>query len=1102
MNFTIPIFIACIAASVASGVEQDILDIGTPSGASKVPAWNASGPMEMPWQGIAAIDLTPDGRFAAAGTIAPLGDPNVFKFDEQGHLLEQYAVHLRFISEVAVSDDGATLGAVCTSPTGASDDPPQAYLFSPGAERGSRIEGYLPLLFQYGDHSNHYARSLCATSEGIAVELPESFAWDAGRLGKNQKAITRYGPGAGRISCFALNPAGRAVVGFVTSQSEQKPTSVSLVALDKGQTLPIWQRALSNALDVEPAAPLSEGRYGPRTKISDEKLWGPRSVAVDRAGETIASADYQGWERLVISRGPGDDLRPPRSLGVRFTAERPTIHVYNADGKLIRTFGPETFVRPIWCDLAFSPDGDALLAFGHHWASRGLAGQPSLPADDDSRELNVLSIRDGAVRRLRFPDVISDVAIGGDCTAVGCWDGHVYILGKTFQPLASLPNGVALGGPSLLRISSDGKHILAATASGIVRMLDESGHELWTTNLATAARHGQKPWTVNRVPDHLGPGVWRINTGRFESDLGSQIVIEAPDGLLIVDPNSGHSIEQNLAAMRGAGLDPMRVKFILPTHEHGDHAPGAYLWRVMTGAKVIASPEMAYTLQHDLPYTSGYGFHPPIPVDITVDHDQDMMLAGLKVRALRLPGHTYGSMGWAFELHGRKYVCTGDLIMEGGILGYFGSVNFWPADVLASLKKVADQYPDVVLGGHGRGDPDRFSGIGVRAGEATGWGQMTPIKPDPFFGFADRNYQAVAWLQHIVSAAFGDIDGDGLPDVAVLTSSSKGLVVKIYLNKKSHFDAEPDRVIDVPDLYPGFKLRIAHISGGKIADFLVSSESSAALLVSDGRSMDWKVAPLEVTRAATISVDPSVGPTEAGLIGERFVSGCRILQRTATGGWKTIDGPRTARSYLEMQLRDINGDGHSDLVTSSGEIFLRQPDGRLPPTASLTLERPFGEWTYLAIGDFNGDGRPDLVQLGLDSDHLKAAVFYNTGDSARPFHEKPDDLLDLGTGISPIRDGPTVGDFTGDGIDDLIVGAGQGKAVLILPGGKGGGLDSKRVIHLALDYHIHYDTKLALLDLDGHGTKGLAGFGFSDVGAGGVYIRLPGDHSVATQPSR
>ena len=197
---------------------------------------------------------------------------------------------------------------------------------------------------------------------------------------------------------------------------------------------------------------------------------------------------------------------------------------------------------------------------------------------------------------------------------------------------------------------------------------------------------------------------------------------------------------------------------------------------------------MAYTLQHDLPYTSGYGFHPPVPVDILVDHDTDMDLCGLKVRVLRLPGHTYGSMGCMFDLGGRRYVCTGDLIMPDGPLGYSGSVNFWAPDVLDSLKKLDTLKPDYVLCGHGNGTPDHFIEAGIRAGEATGWGKMTPPKPDPTFGFAQQELPGGRLGEEIYAAAFGDIDGDGLPDVAILTPGEKELKLEIYLDKKRRFD--------------------------------------------------------------------------------------------------------------------------------------------------------------------------------------------------------------------------------------------------------------------------------------------------------------------------
>ena len=55
--------------------------------------------------------------------------------------------------------------------------------------------------------------------------------------------------------------------------------------------------------------------------------------------------------------------------------------------------------------------------------------------------------------------------------------------------------------------------------------------------------------------------------------------------------------------------------------------------------------------------------HPPVPTDVRVTEDADLDLAGLKVRAVRIPGHTAGSMAWQFEKGGKKYVAFGDLIM-------------------------------------------------------------------------------------------------------------------------------------------------------------------------------------------------------------------------------------------------------------------------------------------------------------------------------------------------------------------------------------------------------------------------------------------------------
>ena len=116
-----------------------------------------------------------------------------------------------------------------------------------------------------------------------------------------------------------------------------------------------------------------------------------------------------------------------------------------------------------------------------------------------------------------------------------------------------------------------------------------------------AARPGEKPWTTNQKPGQLGPGIWRTNGGLAHSDMGSQHLVEAPQGLILIDPNAGASFEQNWAKIQGAGLDPMQVKYVLLTHEHGDHAPGALSLARRHRAQVVASAEMAYMLQHHIP---------------------------------------------------------------------------------------------------------------------------------------------------------------------------------------------------------------------------------------------------------------------------------------------------------------------------------------------------------------------------------------------------------------------------------------------------------------------------------------------------------------------
>jgi metallo-beta-lactamase class B len=1064
---------------------------------SAVPAWDARGPMPFPWQGIACLDLSDDGRWLALGTIAPAGDPNVFLLDAEGRLVRTALVGQRWIGQVAVDRTGKILHALCTMPEGRASDFPTVYAC---ANKSVPIrphlgeDGWPTNLFHYGDHSNHTGVHLHGFARGGVTVYGNRVLWLTGSDGKPESQVEFHGPPDGVTVSLATNAAGHALVGCAV----RGPGEHNLFLLSAGSRKPLWSRPVVS--DTDKSRPPEKGRYGMPTlrdgkreelPQKDIPVFGPLSLALygHEQPERIAAADYPGWQRWIRSSA----TMRQQNYGTRFLPARPAVTVYDGHGRLLRRFGAELFPRPVWVDLCFCAGGKYLLASPHHWTCRGLAGQPVLPADEDARTLFVLEIATGKVHSLDFPDAISDVAASDKGAVIAsCWDGRFYILDEDHLLKGKLPPGITCGGPGLLRASRDGKRFVVASTAGEIRMVDRTGKAVWRKDLNRLVKPASKPWVESARALPLGPGVWQLPSHRVESDFGGQRVVEAPDGLILIEGHAGLSFEREWQGMKAVGLDPRRVNYVLATHEHGDHAPGAYLWRLATGARFICSEEMAYTLQHHLPLGTGYGLHPPVPTDIRVSKDIELDLAGLKVQALRLPGHTAGSMGWYFQKGKRTYIAFGDLIMPDGTLGYSGSINFSGKDVLASLRKLRALGPDFALPGHGpTGDPSRYIQAGIDVGVRVGWGKIRPEKPDPYFRLTQKNVQVVAWNQGIVSADFGDIDGDGKPDVAVVAPGGDGAVVRLFLNRAGAFREEPDHQIRLPRLSDPNKIRLRHLQDGKLPDILVAGRDSVALLLSQGKVPEYKITYLPLRDVQQIHAADLTGTgAKQILLGTRF-GGYHVATPGAGGKFDLRPAkPEIGGPYADFRLVDVNGDGRPDMITSSGKVYLRAADGTLPARPTLQLDRPDAkDWTFLAVGDFNADGRPDVVLLSYGMQRSRLSVFYNTGERERPYKEKPDTTFDLSTADgrkapqSLLRDNPVVADWNGDGVPDLILARGQDNQVTILHGGRKG-LDPRRSTIVKLDYRIHYETGLYAGDFDGDGLMDLACLGYTSTGVG------------------
>jgi hypothetical protein len=128
---------------------------------------------------------------------------------------------------------------------------------------------------------------------------------------------------------------------------------------------------------------------------------------------------------------------------------------------------------------------------------------------------------------------------------------------------------------------------------------------------------------------------------------------------------------------------------------------------------------------------------------------------------------------------------------------------------------------------------------------------------------------------------------------------------------------------------------------------------------------------------------------------------------------------------LTIMAADFNGDGLTDFTASGAgasglEVFLANEDGGWAPGFLATAASQQGTW----VGDFNGDGIPDMIAVNNYSDvYDGVAVFLGNGDGT--FADAGIVTPTPATGLGTWR----LGDLNEDGRLDLFV-AGNGDVVL------------------------------------------------------------------------
>ncbi|MYA37972.1 MAG: MBL fold metallo-hydrolase [Gammaproteobacteria bacterium] len=173
----------------------------------------------------------------------------------------------------------------------------------------------------------------------------------------------------------------------------------------------------------------------------------------------------------------------------------------------------------------------------------------------------------------------------------------------------------------------------------------------------------------------------------------SYLIGESRLSLIDPGPRDGDQLRSFLEA-----IGDRKLEYILATHTHGDHSPGAAELQRVTGAELVGlpAPEHGY---HDLSFTPGREWR----------HGDLLDCGEYTIRMLHTPGHV--SNHFCFLLCEEQLLFTGDHVLQGTtsvILPPDGNMS----DYLDSLEELQQLPLRYLAPGHGNLIHDPHTEIG------------------------------------------------------------------------------------------------------------------------------------------------------------------------------------------------------------------------------------------------------------------------------------------------------------------------------------------------------------------------------------------------------
>jgi hypothetical protein len=315
-----------------------------------------------------------------------------------------------------------------------------------------------------------------------------------------------------------------------------------------------------------------------------------------------------------------------------------------------------------------------------------------------------------------------------------------------------------------------------------------------------------------------------------------------------------------------------------------------------------------------------------------------------------------------------------------------------------------------------------------------------------------------------VFVAVGDFRGHGMLDLATANYASDTASVLLGNGDgtfQPHLDYGTGRVPD--------SVAVGDFNGDGKLDLVVTNAFSNTVGIMPGNGdgtfqpeVDYRTdnAPVGVA-VADFNGDGKLDLVTSNL-GFGTTSTVSVFLGNGDGTFQAHADYVTGRSPYSVAGGDFNGDGKPDLVTANGvtpnstvSVLRGNGDGTFQAHADyVTGEDP----VWVAVGDFNRDGKPDLVTANNISDTV--SVLLGNGDGTFQPH------VDYGAGLGPRA--VAVSDFNGDGKLDLATANYTSNTVGVLLGNGDG------IFQAHVDYRTHiWPTSVAVGDFNRDGAPDL-----------------------------